>query len=136
MRGKIVFKGWISAADVRARPEALFVFGDNMLRQGFGGQAAAMRGKANSIGIPTKWAPSNSRSSFFRDSDLPLVKAEIDKGFDSIEEALRVGGLVVWPRDGIGTGLAQLPKCAPVIHSYITDRLAALADLADFVTED
>lgn len=107
-----------------------------MIRQGFGGQAAVMRGKPNALGIPTKWSPSNAPGAFFRDADLPAVKSAIDEGFARIEEALRSGLEVIWPRDGIGTGLAGLPKHAPVIHEYILGRLSALLEIADVTTEN
>ncbi len=43
-------------AYIRAHPDWLFVFGDNMMRRGFGGQAAEARGEPNAIGIATKRA--------------------------------------------------------------------------------
>ena len=48
----------------------VFVFGDNMERCGFGGQAAAMRGEPNAVGVPTKWAPGSAPADFFCDDDL------------------------------------------------------------------
>jgi hypothetical protein len=111
----------------RSLPDTLFVFGDNMARQGFGGQAAALRGEPNTRGIPTKWRPSNADDAFFQDSDLAgEVQSQIDAAFDGLSRHLREGGEVVWPEDGIGTGLAKLEEKAPQIYSYIQARFLAL----------
>ena len=55
----------ISRAYVRANRDKLFLFGDNLERRGFGGQAAAMRGEPNAVGIPTKKKPSYAGDAFF-----------------------------------------------------------------------
>jgi hypothetical protein len=115
-----------TTVSVARRPEALFVFGDNMAGYGFGGQANACRGQPNAVGIPTKWKPSMWKDSFFMDSDFERVKPAIDKAFGRLAEHLRAGGVVVLPSGGIGTGLAELPKRAPEIFRYISLQMEAL----------
>lgn len=111
----------------RSLPDSLFVFGDNMARQGFGGQAAALRGEPNARGIPTKWRPSNADDAFFLDSDLAgEVQSQIDAVFDELARHLREGREVVWPEDGVGTGLARLEEKAPQIYRYIQVQFLAL----------
>lgn len=107
---------------LQSEPDTLFVFGDNMLRKGLGGQAAAMRGEPNAVGIPTKIAPSNRPAAFFSNDDFEDAKPEIDKGFDHLAAHLKSEGHVVWPADGIGTGLADLQNKAPLIWDYIETR--------------
>jgi len=119
-----------SRDDLRRRPDALFVFGDNMKRVGMGGQAKACRGEPNAIGIPTKWSPSMFPSAFFKDVDLARVRPTLDRVFDRLQMHLQSGGTVVLPADGVGTGLAELPTRAPAIHAYITDRIAQLDAIA------
>ena len=51
------FKGWWSKEDCNKNPKALFVFGDNDIEKGIGGQAV-IRNCTNTIGIPTKKYPS------------------------------------------------------------------------------
>lgn len=110
----------------RAAPNVLFVFGDNMRREGYGGQARELRGEPNAVGIPTKWKPRRVPDAYFTDKDLSTVKEAIDVAFDRLERHLREGGDVVWPVDGVGSGLAMLPERAPAIDRYIQGRLARL----------
>jgi len=114
---------------IRAHPKDLFVFGDNMIRKGYGGQAAAARDEPNAVGIPTKVSPSNTRYSFFRDGNLSWARSAIDDGFDRLEKHLERGGFVHWPADGIGSGLARLEEKAPQIHAYIQERFERLKKL-------
>jgi nucleoid DNA-binding protein len=124
-KGRVIRQKMIYRKDLRANPRRLFVFGDNMVRQGYGGQAAAMRGEPNAIGVPTKWRPDIDLGDFFEDGDLnnSEVKAAIDDAFDAIRNALAEGRDVVIPTDGLGTGLAELPQRAPKIHAYIESKI-------------
>jgi hypothetical protein len=60
----------ITREDVRQNKDKIFLFGDNLIERGFGGQAKEMRGEENSVGIPTKKAPNNNRESFFTDKEF------------------------------------------------------------------
>ena len=113
---------------VRAQPDRLFVFGDNIERRGFGGQAAAMRGEPNAIGVPTKWKPERGQDAYFTDADADLfqVRDAIITAFQQMEAALAAGRDVVIPADGLGTGLADLPTRAPRIYRAIERRIANL----------
>jgi len=122
MRGRIDYVEWITRDMLRAEPEARFVFGDNAQRKGLGGQAKAMRGEANAIGIATKWAPSMREPSFFSDTERAgaakeIVAADLVK----VQEALAEGRTIYVPKDGLGTGLSQLPARAPGIYRMIRD---------------
>jgi len=126
---------YITRGLIRVEPNALFVFGDNIKGAGFGGQAAQMRGEPNAVGIPTKWFPSGNESAYFKDSDFHAVVGNIDKAFGRLFMHAIGGGDIVWPMDGIGTGLAELPQRAPKIWNYIEagrlglERLAADSSL-------
>lgn len=110
--------------EIAANRDTYYVFGDNMARYGRGGQAAACRGLPNTIGVPTKWLPSNEEHAFFRDEDFANgPQAAIDEAFEHIERLLRDGATVVFPADGLGTGLADLPHRAPETHAYICDAI-------------
>lgn len=104
---------------VRSNRETIYCFGDNMERRGFGGQAKAMRGEPNAVGIPTKWKPTMEDDAFFMDCDLPVLIAAISKDVAKIERQLKQGQVVVWPEAGIGTGLSQLTTRAPAIHAHL-----------------
>ena len=115
----IVKCDWITRDEVRAHPNRLFVFGDNMQRRGYGGQAHEMRGEPNAVGVPTKWAPSNGSAAFFSDADYDAVIGAIIDSMMTIELALDRGEVVVVPARGVGTGLADLQRRAPRIAAYI-----------------
>ena len=126
----IVYQATITRDDVQKNTDTLYVFGDNMRGLGYGGQAKAMRGEPNAIGIPTKWSPCMYDECFFKDSDLdnPLVKAAIDSAFERLEAWARIKGKIVMPSAGIGTGFAQLEIRAPRIQKYIQQKWKALEE--------
>ncbi len=119
---------FITREYVRANGNKLFLFGDNMEHRGFGGQAAAMRGEPNAVGIPTKMSPSYKDDAFFSDDQFEQNKAAIDAAFvevaNAITDSIRV---IVIPSDGLGTGRAQLDKRAPRTFAYLQKRLDELA---------
>lgn len=121
-------------SDLRANKNTLFVFGDNMVRQGRGGQAAECRDEPNAVGIPTKWNPSTNQSAYFSDLDIAKATPQIDAAFNRLVDHLRQGGDVVWPADGIGTGLAKLREKAPAINAYIERKRAELLAAAEEFT--
>ena len=111
----IVYVDKITRSMLKNDPSTLFVFGDNLQRRGFGGLAKECRGERNAIGIPTKRAPSMEASSFFTDDDLMIFRECAEPSMLFIVDHLRNGRKVVWPKAGIGTGLAQLKERAPRI---------------------
>lgn len=127
----LVFIKWITRDFVRTNPEARFVFGDNQLRVGMGGQAASMRGEPNAIGVATKRAPGCADGDYFADSDVDAV-ALIDADIDSVVAALGEGRTVYVPLDGLGTGLSQLPQRAPQLHAHIVNRFRSMCEADDF----
>ncbi len=115
----LYIKKRITRAHVKQNLETIFLFGDNMQRTGFGGQAAEMRGEPNSLGIPTKWSPYTGDKAYFCDDDLVKVQKYVDFPFDVAIAWLKAGRDVCIPTDGFGTGLAKLEEKAPVINSYV-----------------
>lgn len=121
---------WITRAMLRAEPGVLFVFGDNLERWGRGGQAAEMRGEPNAVGLPTKVSPKQ----YLTDGDLRAVKMEAQSDIDRLAAQLRSGGRVIWPADGIGTGLAGLSTHAPLVARFYDDLLLNLESVARAAT--
>lgn len=126
------YRKFITRAMVKAEPNTLFVFGDNLARRGFGGQAREMRGEPNAVGIPTKYRPSMDEDAFFIDTEE--CRREFSKA--TYTNYLRLtshgyyGGHIVWPKDGIGTRLAELEKRAPKIYKMIKELEELLGRLA------
>jgi hypothetical protein len=115
----IIYQKFIRRVDLRQNPDRRYVFGDNVLRVGFGGQAKEMRGEPNAIGVVTKLAPSMLLNAFFDDSTKckELVQADLNR----VQDALNRGLTVVVPSDGIGTGLSRLPDVAPNLNKFIQE---------------
>ncbi|PAL23576.1 hypothetical protein [Sphingopyxis sp. GW247-27LB] len=118
MVGQVKYLEWVTRDMLRAEPGARFVFGDNCQRVGMGGQAAAMRGEPNAIGIATKFAPGMGDGDFYHEGSIAALQSVT---FDlSLVSAALVRGLTVYvPRDGLGTGLSQLPQRAPSLMNLI-----------------
>jgi hypothetical protein len=123
----VYLQKWISRADLRANSDALFVFGDNEERWGLGGQAKECRGEPNAVGVATLFAPGH----FWRD-DIDANRrqcAVIDHDFAPIFAAAKVGHLIVFPVDGIGTGLADLERRSPATFAHLQRRVAELKSI-------
>jgi hypothetical protein len=134
----LFYQKHITRKDVQDNfPRRLYLYGDNMERRGFGGQARELRGEPNAIGVPTKRTPNMGDLAFFTNEDFDdaEVKNSIDFATDMAFAWLAAGGEVVVPKDGIGTGLAQLEVRAPKIFDYINDRLKKLEHFAETIVE-
>lgn len=109
---------FMSRSDLQENPHKLFVFGDNLLQVGLGGQAKEMRGEPNAIGIPTKRKPTMEEDAFFEGSILSI--AEWQKAVaPTFLELIFFQGIIAWPLHGIGTGRAELKTRAPGIFLLI-----------------
>jgi hypothetical protein len=118
----ILFKGWYSPALCRAMPTCLFIFGDNLLGFGKGGQAI-IRGQPNSFGIPTKRKPAMSSGSFFCDNseaDLDAVLLRLQTLWAYLESGQTIVIPVTENGDpSLGLERARLDKKAPTIYAAI-----------------
>lgn len=108
----IIEYDWYTKEIIRSNPKVLFVFGDNTIRSGLGGQAKVCRGESNVFGIATKKAP----YSFF-DGGLDdwIVLLSDLSSLMKLAKRYPIG----WPRDGVGTGLAELDKRCPDMFKLI-----------------
>jgi hypothetical protein len=117
----LILQSRIYRADLRANPTVLYVFGDNPQRMGLGGQAGEMRGEPNSIGVVTC-----SLDTPWTDADAEHQCALIDSDMAPLFQALLAGWTVVYPLDGIGTGIADLANRSPKTWAHLMTRLAEL----------
>jgi len=128
MRYKVIRMKYITRSFVKTHRDHIFLFGDNLAGKGFGGQAAAMRGEPNTVGIPTKKYPSNSTEAFFCDSEIDQNRGAIDLALDRLSALISISTkFVVIPADGLGTGRAQLQERDPLTFSYLQERLKNLS---------
>lgn len=100
-------------------PNKIYVFGDNLMRIGNGGQAI-IRGCNNAIGIATKINPGMNRDSFFTDLDLEQNKEFL---IQEVKKVRNAGNHFVFPKAGLGTGLAELPQRAPQTYAFLKELL-------------
>lgn len=121
----IIYKDWITREFVRANPEDIFVFGDNAQRRGMRGQAEAMFGEQNAIGVATKWKPYSSEDAFYVEGDT-AARDVVLGDLARIQAALDAGRNVIVPADGLGTGLSQLPARAPSLYAELRAWFAEL----------
>lgn len=121
----IIFKDYWTIYDVESNPHLLFVFGDNNIKQGKGGQAI-IRDCKNTIWIPTKKHPTNYPESFYTDSELNQNKFQIENAVNKIIALSDFYRGVVLPEDGFGTGLADLENKAPKTFDYLQKKVAFL----------
>lgn len=108
-----------SIADVQANPDKIYVFGDNVIEKGKGGQAI-IRDEENAFGIPTKVLPDTTPNSYFSDNKYEANISQIDRAIEKIKND---GRPIVFPKDGLGTGLAKLKEKAPQTYAYLKQRL-------------
>jgi hypothetical protein len=116
----------ITKEDIFNSPDNfVWVFGDNLDRTGYGGQAAVARqfvyrGKA--FGIPTKRHPTAEHDAYFSDRPEEMVAVN-----DSIASLLALvhGGkhLVFFP--GVGEGYAKLAEKSPKIYKMLKESIRA-----------
>lgn len=125
----ITFKGYWTINDVQNMNKYLFVFGDNDVKYGKKGQAI-IRDEPNTIGIPTKKIPNYNKTSYYYDLEYEDNIKKINDAFDKLDEIIKSGKYVgiVFPEDGIGTGLAKLNENAPMTLKYIEEKIIKLKE--------
>jgi len=117
-----VFNGNWSIKDVKAQKNKIFIFGDNDLRIGKGGQAI-IRDLKNTIGIRTKKEPNNYNGSFYSDNEYSDNIKKIDQDIQRIKDEIIKGYTIVFSNGGYGTGLSKLNVKAPKTFKYLCDVL-------------
>ena len=120
----VEYQKFIYRTDMKANPRKCYIFGDNVKRVGFGGQAKEMRGEPNAFGIATKLAPTYNQDDFMCDCPecFAIVRKDVSNLYFWLKSWEECEGVVV-PADGIGTGIAKLKENAPIILEYINSIL-------------
>lgn len=121
----LILQKWITRADLVANRDTLYVFGDNEERYGLGGQAREMRGEPNAVGIATLKAP----GVFWTEDDAARQCDVIDADMEPIFQVLREGRSVVFPEDGVGSGLADLERRSPTTWAHLQNKIGVMKRL-------
>jgi hypothetical protein len=112
-------------------PHTLFVFGDNDIQRGEGGQAC-IRQEPNSVGIPTKKTPGSKKQEdeYYNDKEYTANKVKIDRAFVALEKKLTAGKykVLMLSSGPLGSGLSELPKRAPITNTYLQAKVKSMYD--------
>ena len=104
--------------DCRESSNSLYIYGDNDVNRGIGGQAV-IRNCDNSIGIPTKKFPSYNNQAYYTDSEYAENCEKIFKAINQIIiQSVRYDELI-FPMNGFGVGLSRLPDKAPKTFKFL-----------------
>jgi hypothetical protein len=117
-----IFEGFWTEETVRQNPDKIFIFGDNDLRVGKGGQAI-IRDLPNTFGIRTKKKPNLHPLSFYNDHEYLDNCQKIRQDVIKITELVEGGKTIVLSSGGYGTGLSKLPEVAPKTFEYLNSLL-------------
>lgn len=109
---------------LRAHPDKIFIFGDNMKSIGKGGQAI-IRDERNAYGIATKHSPSTNSNAYFSDDDLfnQKVMFMLNRQLDILDNKA-LSTVLVFPAGGLGTGLSAMPVQCPKLFAWLGYQLA------------
>ena len=121
-------KEWFSLSQCAENPRKLYVFGDNLIRYGKGGQAT-IRDARNSFGIATKRLPSMAPNAFFEDMESDYIACFED--IKRLQETLESGEFdtVVLPKDGLGTGLSRMPENSPKLFVEMNELISKVFNI-------
>ena len=116
----------ITRGDVKSNPGEIFVYSENLLKDGYGEQSKEMRGEPNTVSIFTRKKPDTSDDSFFNDNELEENKLKINEGIKEIIGYIDQGKKINFPKEGIGTDSSQLQLRAPKTYDFLIQTLKAL----------
>ena len=94
---------WITRDDLRSNPDWVYVYGDNVKRDGRRGLAREMRGEPNAHAISISWGPFDP----FNQGTLRDAKTVIDRDLAAL--AARDSECVIWPMAGIVPDFLTIP---------------------------
>ncbi|MEP1142641.1 MAG: hypothetical protein ABJH52_02885 [Henriciella sp.] len=100
---RIIRQTWITREDLRANRAILYVYGDNVAREGFRGLARQMRGEPNAHPISVSWAPHQP----FTHATAEAAAEQIDADLDGL--ITRQSDLIVWPLMGLVPEFQEMP---------------------------
>jgi len=122
MKKRIEVKDKFSIKDCLDNPDKYYIFGDNLIHQGTGGQAI-IRSCHNAIGIPTKRLPNMDDEAFFNDQPEESNKVLISLNRLLLLYNSKEKPILVFPKNGLGTGRAKLKEKSPKIYDMIDNFL-------------
>ena len=92
---QVIWQSWITRDDLRANRDTIYVFGDNVAREGLRGLAREMRHEPNAHPISISWEPFRP----FTPSTAPAAIEQINQDFRDLNA--RYPKTIVWPLSGL-----------------------------------
>ena len=100
---RILRQTWTIRDDLRANRDVVFVYGDNVAREGHRGLARQMRGAPNAHPISISWGPFDP----FTHATADAAMVQILKDLEALYT--RAPSLIVWPLSGIVPEFQTVP---------------------------
>lgn len=135
-RKPIIYLDHITRDFLKQHPDSYFIFGDNLVRTGRGGQAAEMRGEPNAIGVATKRFPNNDETAFFSDSMSERDHRFVKRDLMGVIGLWMLGVQIYASKHGLGTERAELKTRAPKLYNMIVDTFREMSDKETFPWEN
>lgn len=101
---QVIRQTWITRDDLRANRDIIYVFGDNVAREGVRGLARQMRNEPNAHAISVSWAPHEPFSLISSEAAI----AKIGDDLSALQN--RQARLLVWPLPGIIPEFQTMPE--------------------------
>ena len=122
----IIEKEYFSPKICRENPQNLYIFGENQAQQGTkirGAGQAIIRGQNNAFGFCTK----KSLYEYWTDEEKAENVDQIERDIKALLHFSKDFTLV-FPYNGLGTGLSKLHQKAPKTFLYLSRRLLDMFD--------
>ncbi|MCR9080603.1 MAG: hypothetical protein NXH78_16020 [Hyphomonadaceae bacterium] len=113
---------WITRADLKANRDWIYVYGDNVKREGRRGLAREMRGEPNAHAISVSWGPFDP----FLPETLQDAKREIAQDLAAL--AARKAAHIIWPMAGIVPEFLTMPD---ELYHFLRREARRLLQVAD-----
>ena len=111
---------------LRKNPDHIFVFGDNLVHNGYGG-AASLRDEPNTYGFITKKRPSNHDSSFYKPHEYHSV---FYKEIDYLNDEISSNPDKIYLISKLGAGLAnKFQIWEVIIEPYLKQLLSGYSNV-------
>lgn len=100
---RILRQTWTIRDDLQANRDVVFVYGDNVAREGHRGLARQMRGAANAHPISISWGPFDPFTYLTADAAMVQILEDLEALYK------RAPSLIVWPLSGIVPEFQTVP---------------------------
>lgn len=119
MAEKIILPHRINHKFVVNHSDWIFVYGSDVVRKAFFGQAYACGNEPNTYPVFTLFKDCPSGTKYFHDTAYSLWLPHINESIDAIP----IDGRPIIVFRGIGTGCSRMSELAPQLYNHMVDRL-------------